>query len=59
MTVNFTNEEIKVMKSVIRIELEEEIRALNELSRTPASISRIKYLESKIEVLKSTLEKIN
>lgn len=58
-TINFTNEELKVMRSVIRIELEEEIRSLNGLSRTPANIERIKYLKSKIEVLKATLKKIN
>ena len=59
MTINFTNEELKVMRSVIRMELEEETRSLEELSRTPANIKRIHYLENKIEVLKTTLEKIN
>lgn len=58
-TINFTSEELKVMRTLARMELEEETRTLKGLSRTPANISRIHYLESKIESLKTTLEKIN
>lgn len=59
-TIDFTNEELKVMRSVLRIELEEEIRALKSLGfKTPANSERFNYLKSKIDTLKATLEKIN
>ena len=59
-TINFTNEELKVMRSVLRIELEEEIRTLKGLGfKTPANCERIKYLKSKIETLNTMLDKIS
>ena len=59
-TISFTNEELKAMKSVLRIELEEELRSLNSLGfKTPANCERVKYLKNKIETLNTILNKIN
>ena len=56
---NFTREELKVAKSIIRIELEDEQRTLDSLSYTPYSAAAIKRIENRIVVLKSILEKIS
>lgn len=58
-TINFTSEELKAMRTLVRMELEEETRSLKGLSRCPANIKRIHYLEDKIKTLQATLDKIN
>lgn len=58
-TINFTSEELKVIRTLVRMELEEETRSLKGLSRCPANIERIHYLEDKIKTLQATLDKIN
>lgn len=58
MAINFTTEELKKMKSLVRMELEEVVRTLDGLSATPANIKRIKSLETEKETLNAILAKM-
>ncbi|MBQ5930001.1 MAG: hypothetical protein IIX02_04335 [Clostridia bacterium] len=58
MSIELTSEEKKVLKGLVRLELEEDEYALDGLSETPANIKRIKWLRERVATLKGLYEKI-
>ena len=59
ITINLTKEEMRAVKFLVRMEINENDMTLKGLSDCPANAKRIKALKNNIKMLQQTLDKMN
>ena len=59
MTINLTKEEMRAMKFLVRMEINENEENLRGLSDCPANAGRIKRIKNNTKMLKELLDKMN